>query len=165
MSASISALIWIVDQFRAIVMRRHTNQQRERQLVSAFLTFLDGRRVLFDPWTLEEPEYVAASVLEIRARVDGDLASLKSDAKAVNSLRAIRAACLQYLTRVPHPEDAARCWPDAINDLRDGVRNGIESPERDYKITIPGGIGREDLHTIYLAVPGEHDPALRPDLL
>jgi hypothetical protein len=88
------------------------DHQSERQLVFALLSFLDGRRVLFDPWTLEEPEHVAASILEIRSQIDGDLARLKSDAKAVDSLRAIRAACLQYLTRVPHPEDAPRHWPD-----------------------------------------------------
>jgi pyrimidine deaminase RibD-like protein len=131
------------------------NLQRERQLVFALLTFLHGRRVLFDPWTLEEPEYVAASVLEVRARLDADLANLEPDAKAVDSLWAIRAACLKYLTRVPHPKDAAGHWPDAINDLRDGVGNGIESLERDYKLTMPDGTGREQLIAINLPIPGE----------
>jgi pyrimidine deaminase RibD-like protein len=130
------------------------NLQRERQLVFALLTFLHGRRVLFDPWTLEEPKYVATSVLEVRARLDADLANLKPDAKAVESLWAIRAACLTYLTRVPHPEDAAGHWPGAINDLRDGVGNGIESLERDYKLTMPGGTGREQLTAINLPIPG-----------
>jgi len=85
-----------------------TKRQSERQLVFALLSFLDGRRVLFDPWTLEEPEHVAASILEIRGRIDGDLARLKPEAKAVEALRAIRAACLRYLTQVPHPRDAPR---------------------------------------------------------
>ena len=131
------------------------NLQRERQLVFALLTYLHGRRVLFDPWTREEPERVAASVLEVRARVDADLANLTPDAKAVDSLWAIRAACLKYLTRVPHPEDAAGHWPGAINDLRDGVGNGIEFLERDYKLTMPGGTGREQLTAINLPIPGE----------
>lgn len=76
---------------------------------------------------------------------------------------AIRAACLQYLTRVPHPEDATNHWPGAINDLRAGVRSGIESLERDYKIAMPGRTGREELRTIYLPGPEGHDPGVRPD--
>jgi hypothetical protein len=140
-----------------------TDRQSERQLVFALLTWLDGRRVLFDPWTLEDPERVAASVLEVRARIDDDLASLEPDAEAIASLRAIRAACLQYLTRVPHSEDAAKHWPGAINDLRAGVGKGIESLERDYKIATPGGTGREELRVIYVPVPEEHDPSVRPD--
>jgi len=129
------------------------NLQRERQLVFALLTYLHGRRVLFDPWTQEWPELVAASILEVRARLDAVLANLTPDAKAVDSLWVIRAACLKYLTRVPHPEDVAAHWPDAINDLRDGVGNGIESLERDYKLTMPGGTGREQFAAITLPFP------------
>lgn len=144
-------------------LTRRTDRQSERRLVFALLTWLDGRRVLFDPWTLEDPERVAASVLEVRVRIDDDLASLEPGAEAVASLRAIRAACLQYLTRVPHPEDAAEHWPGAINDLRVGVGKGIESLERDYKIAIPGGTGREELGAIYLPRPEVHDRDVRPD--
>jgi hypothetical protein len=153
----ISALIWVADQLRDILMRRRTTQQRERQIVFALLTFLDGRRVLFDPWTIEEPHYVAASVLEVRARVEDDLANLKPDAKAIASLRAIRTGCLQYLTRVPRPEDAEKHWPHAINDLRAAVGSGIEDLERDYQMAMPGGTGRDPGRVIYVARPGEID--------
>ena len=135
-----------------------TKRQSERQLVFALLSFLDGRRVLFDPWTLEEPEHVAASILEIRGRIDGDLARLKPEAKAVEALRAIRAACLRYLTQVPHPRDAPRHWPDAINALRAGVANGIESLEPDYDLKMPGGTGREETCIIYIPIPEGKDP-------
>jgi hypothetical protein len=158
MSVFVSVLIWIADQFRAIFIGRRTRRQHERQLVFALLTWLGGRAVLFNPWTLEEPELVAGSVLKVRARVDDDLASLRPGAKAIDSLLTIRAACLQYLTRVPHPEDWESHWPDAINDLRAGVASGIESLERDYGITMPGGLGREQFRVIYLPMPGETTP-------
>lgn len=160
---SLACFICAIRDVPIFYLTRRTDRQSERRLVFALLTFLDGRRVLFDPWTLEDPELVAASVLKVRARIDDDLASLEPDADAVASLRAIRAACLQYLTRVPHPEDATNHWPGAINDLRAGVRDGIESLERDYKIAMPGGTGREELRTIYLPGPEGHDPGVRPD--
>lgn len=144
-------------------LTRRTDREGERQLIFALLTFLDGRRVLFDPWTLEDPERVADSVLKVRDRIDEDLASLEPDAKAVGSLRAIRAACLHYLTQVPRPEDAAEHWPGAINNLRGGISKGIESLERDYNIAMPGGTGQEELHTIYIPGPEGHDAELRPD--
>jgi hypothetical protein len=134
--------------------------QNERQLVFSLFNFLDGRRVLFDPWTIEEPQYVAASILEIRRRIDGDLGRLKPKAKAVESLRAIRAACLRYLSRVPHPQDAPAHWPGAINDLRAGVADGIESLERDYDLEMPGGTGRDTtpIQIIYIPIPEGKDP-------
>jgi hypothetical protein len=155
-SVLVSVLIWIADRVRGLFMRRRSEHQTERHLVSGLLTFLDGRRVLFDPMTLEDPERVAASLLQIRERVDGDLARLQPGAKAGASLRAIRAACLQYLTRVPRPDDAPTHWPDAINELRDGVRKGIEALELDYKLTMPGGTGRP-IRTIYIPGPRRED--------
>jgi len=160
---SVACLICAVREVPIPYLTTPTDRQSERQLVFALLTWLDGRRVLFDPWTLEDPERVAASVLEVRARIDDDLTSLEPDAEAVASLRAIRVACLRYLTRVPHSEDAAQHWPGAINDLRAGVGKGIQSLERDYKIAIPSGTGREELRVIYVPVPEEHDPRVRPD--
>ena len=135
------------------------DRQSERQLVVSLLRFLDGRCVLFDPWTLEEPEHVATSILEICRRIDDDLARLRPDAKAVENLRAIRTACLRYLTRVPHPEAAPRHWPDAINDLRAGIANGIEALERDYQVKMPGGTGQGTTRIIYIAEPRGQDPA------
>jgi hypothetical protein len=136
-----------------------TERQTERRLVFGLLSFLDGRRVLFDPWTLEEPEQVAASILCIRGRIDRDLACLEPEAKAVEALRAIRTACLRYLTRVPHPQAAPGRWPGAINDLRAGVANGIESLERDYELKMPGGTGREENRIINIPIPECKDPA------
>jgi len=154
---SLACFICAIRDVPILYLTRRTDRQSERRLVFALLTFLDGRRVLFDPWTLEEPELVANSILMVRARIDDDLASLEPDAEAVASLRTIRTACLRYLTRVPHPEDASKHWPDAINDLRAGVAEGIESLERDYKIAMPGGTGREQFGTIYLPGPEGRD--------
>lgn len=158
MSVFIAVLIWIADQFRAIFIGRRTRQQHEQQLVFALLAWLGKRRVLFDPWTMEEPGLVTGSVLEVRHRIDHDLPGFKRGAKAIDSLLTIEAACLQYLTRVPHPEDAERHWPHAINDLRAGVGSGIESLERDYGMTIPGGLGRGPFRVIYVPMPGEATP-------
>jgi hypothetical protein len=131
---------------------------REQQIVLALLTFLDGRRVLFDPWTIEEPTYVAASILQVRTRIDEDLASLRPDTKAAASLQIIRAACLRYLTRVPQPSDATHIGPGAINDLRASLRDAIKSLERDYQITMPGGTGAEVNRIFYAPSPRRTNP-------
>jgi len=49
-------------------------------------------------------------------------------------------------------------WPDAINALRAGVANGIESLEPDYDLKMPGGTGREETCIIYIPIPEGKDP-------
>jgi len=123
-----------------------------RQVVVDLLLFLDGRRVLFDPMTLEEPTHVQDSVLQIRSRLDDDLPRLGDLSDGTPILRTMRRACLQYLTRVPNAAAARENWPAAINELRAGMRDAIEAIERAYDVSMPGGTGRP-IRTIYIPGP------------
>jgi hypothetical protein len=114
----------------------------ERRIAEDLLLFLDGRRVLFDPMTLEQPDQVAESVLQMRKRIGDDLEALPFDSKAVFILRTMRDACLTYLSRVPTPDHAHNAWPGAVNDLRAAIQKQIEELESAYKISMPGGTGR-----------------------
>jgi hypothetical protein len=131
------------DRLREFFGRGKAAPKREEDIVYRLLVFLDGRRVLFDPITVEEPSLVAESVLLMRERLDKDLESLAPDAAATPVLRDMRRACLEYLTRVPNPSVFKREWPHAINDLRKDVADGVEALETAYGVSMPGGVGRE----------------------
>lgn len=69
----------------------------ERDIVRAVFVFLEDRRALYNPFDFEEGPHVAQSVLAIRAEMTGALKRLPESSEASSSLRAIRAACREYL--------------------------------------------------------------------
>jgi hypothetical protein len=64
------------------------------------LRFLEDRRVLYAPDELEVPSHCVHSVLEIRHFLSGELGKLDTKSEFASSLRAMRAACRQFLDRV-----------------------------------------------------------------
>jgi Family of unknown function (DUF6650) len=74
-----------------------TPPSAERDAVRAFLTFLEDRRALYVPYDLEVFRFVVPSVQEIRHRCTETLAALPEASRAVTPVRAIRAACRQFL--------------------------------------------------------------------
>ena len=131
----IRAVVWVRPCLRP------TDDMHEAAVVRNLFDFLNGRRVLFDPMTLEEPTYVAKSVLQIRDRLELDLSKFGPASKARPILLNMRTACLTYLTSVPTPEASSRSWPAAINDLRAAMSEAIETLETLYGFSIPGGTG------------------------
>lgn len=75
----------------------------ERERIRALVTFLEDRRVLFNPHDLEVEGQVITSVTEIRRELTKILSDLSEDSKAVPSIRAMRAACRRFLDE-PHAE-------------------------------------------------------------
>jgi len=63
------------------------------------ITFLEDRRVLYAPDSLEVPSHCVHSVLEIRHFLSAELGKLDSS-ELVANLRAMRAACRKFLDRV-----------------------------------------------------------------
>lgn len=61
------------------------------------LTFLEDRRVLYNPDSVEVPEHCVRSVIEIRHMLSSEVASLDSDNELSHSLRAMRSACRKFL--------------------------------------------------------------------
>ena len=70
----------------------------ERDTVRALLTFLEDRRVLYDPFHLEVRDQVERSVLEIRQQCTETLAALPEGSPAIGAVRAIRGTCRRFLS-------------------------------------------------------------------
>jgi hypothetical protein len=64
------------------------------------ITFLEDRRVLYAPDSLEVPSHCVHSVLEIRHFLSAELGKLGGNSELAASLRAMRAACRKFLDRV-----------------------------------------------------------------
>lgn len=69
----------------------------ERNTVRAFLTFLEDRRVLFNPDFLEVEWQVGQSIDQIRQQCTATITKLHDQSRAVASVRSIRAACRRFL--------------------------------------------------------------------
>jgi hypothetical protein len=61
------------------------------------LTFLEARRVLFNPYHLEIADQCISSVVEIRRLLTEELWRLPGDSKLADHLRGIRAGCRKFL--------------------------------------------------------------------
>lgn len=71
----------------------------ERKIVRDVLTFFEDRRVLFNPCAWEMPDEVTQSALRIREVLTEAIQRLGEDSKAAPAMRAMRAACREYLDR------------------------------------------------------------------
>jgi len=77
----------------------------QRKVVRGLLAFLEDRRVLYNPYNIEIEREVSESVLEIRRELTRAIQALPEDSPAAPALRAMRAACREYLDgfqRLPH---------------------------------------------------------------
>jgi len=61
------------------------------------LTYLEDRRVLYNPYHLEVAEQCVQSVLDIRRFLTEIIGGLAADSKLTDHLRAMRAACRAFL--------------------------------------------------------------------
>lgn len=77
----------------------------QRKIVRGVLAFLEDRRVLYNPYNIEIEREVSESALEIRRDLTTAIKALPESSPAAPALRAMRAACREYLDRshsVPH---------------------------------------------------------------
>ena len=82
------------------------------------LTYLEDRRVLYAPWNVEVPEHCVESILDIRRTLTGLLGQLDDhDDDIAPHLRAMRAACRQFLTTT----DQLRNGPIGLRPWMDGT--------------------------------------------
>jgi hypothetical protein len=73
------------------------------------LTFLEDRRVLYNEFEVEVPQYCVASVLEIRHFLTEVMMEHAQADELQKNLRAMRAACRRFLERMhidPEAEDS-----------------------------------------------------------
>jgi hypothetical protein len=76
-----------------------TTEPTDRALASVALQYLENKRVLYVPFEVEIPSVCIRSVREIRTHLT-DLIANSQSPELRNPLRAIRAACRQFLTDV-----------------------------------------------------------------
>jgi hypothetical protein len=130
------------------------------------IAFLEDRRVLCAPDSLQVPSHCVASILEIRRFLNAELGKLETGSEFAASLRAMRAASRKFLKRVAtngrevilpdrHGHSATWAFYSALEEMRGtfGVhiakiaadfslrRGNLECQERDClaNAAVPGG--------------------------
>ena len=78
--------------------------ETERSVAKRVISFLEDRRVLYSPNSMEVPEHCVESVVEIRRVLTTEIAKLEENAELAASLRAMRAACRKFLNTVQADE-------------------------------------------------------------
>jgi hypothetical protein len=72
----------------------------DREQVRSLITFLEDRRVLYNPYPMERDEWVIKSVLAIRARLTELLEGIDEASPLVGHFQVMRAACRKFLNEV-----------------------------------------------------------------
>ncbi|HYC61113.1 MAG TPA: DUF6650 family protein [Thermoanaerobaculia bacterium] len=77
----------------------------ERDAAKRVVTFLEDRRVLYNPSELEVPEHCVMSIVDMRRHLTDDLQKIDADGELAKQLRAMRAACRKFLDTVQVPNE------------------------------------------------------------
>ena len=83
----------------------------EREVANELVTALEDRRVLYEDFAFEVPDYVVTSVLEVREKLSGILVRVDRSSTIGESARAMRAACRKFLTAVQPAIGQPRAQP------------------------------------------------------
>lgn len=79
--------------------------EAERTVARRVMTFMEDRRVLYAPSEMEVPEHCVRSVLEIRSHLTTEFDSPNDTSELAVTLRALRAACREFLDTDHQDED------------------------------------------------------------
>jgi hypothetical protein len=136
------------------------NPPKDRQEIARrFVTFLEDRRALYQPYHMENGSWVTDSILEIRRELTKTIQDCPQEAQLVEPLRAMRAACRKYLDetdprsrRIHNPYGGDLLFASALGELR-GVF-GLHLA----RLCVAYGIDVEDeLASIFPVADDEHD--------
>lgn len=76
----------------------------ERDIARRLLAYLEDRRVLYNPDSLEVPHHCVESVLDIRRELTRVLGDLDESSGMAPQIRAMRAACRKFLETSDGPD-------------------------------------------------------------
>lgn len=76
--------------------------QSHKAIAEKLITFLEDRRVLYNPSYLESPNHCVTSIIEIRQYLTELLNSLDRESDLGIAIRTIRAACRKFLDTITH---------------------------------------------------------------
>ena len=118
------------------------------------LSFLEDRRVLFNPYHLEVADQCISSVLDIRRSLTEEIGRLSHASKLAEHLRGIRAACRKFLDTM-HLDNASHRilrphWPGAfesefftdLGELRASIGLHIAAIAVMYGIDVEGELAK-----------------------
>ncbi len=79
--------------------------ESERKIIRSLLIFLEDRRVLYNPFAFEMEHQVTYSILQIRETLTKTIQHLSERSGAVPVLKAMQAACREYLDSSNDPSE------------------------------------------------------------
>jgi|WetSurMetagenome_2_1015567.scaffolds.fasta_scaffold239267_1 hypothetical protein len=116
----------------------------ERKIIQRLILFLEERRVLYDPLELELFAWASDSILGIRSELTKTLQKLGSQSKAIPHLKAMRAACIQYLDQIRYLEGPDKLpWVNYftwLGELRGVFGSQIAQLSAMYGVDLEGDI-------------------------
>ncbi|HOX84792.1 MAG TPA: hypothetical protein PKW76_16940 [bacterium] len=74
-----------------------TPPESERKIIRETFIFLEDRRALYSDFHFEDDRDVVKSICTIRSELTEALQRLSEESEAISSLKAMRAACREYL--------------------------------------------------------------------
>ena len=74
-------------------------ENTERDFAKEVITYLEDRRVLYNPSEMEAPHHCVDSVLKIREFLTPKIGKISEDSELAKSLKAMRAACRKFLDK------------------------------------------------------------------
>lgn len=80
--------------------------ETNRAIAQRVITFLEDRRVLYNPSEIEIPDHCVQSVVRIREYLTNELARLDSKDGIAEIFRAMRSACRKFLNTAQTEEDS-----------------------------------------------------------
>lgn len=81
------------------------------------ILFLENKRVLFNPTSMENASHCAQSVLEIRSEITKFLQALSANSSLSNSLKRMRKSCQEFSNKLGHPKFSGFDHPVQISIL------------------------------------------------
>ena len=118
--------------------------EAERKTIRRLLVFLQDRPALYDPMDLELFAWAADSILGIRNELSKTLQKLGSQSKAIPHLKAMRAACINYLDQIHYPEQPDKLpWVNYftwLGELRGIFGSQIAQLSTMYGVDLEGDI-------------------------
>lgn len=127
-------------------------EESEEQSARRVIAYLEDRRILYDPFEVEVPEYGAESVLDIRRFVTSEIGALGAQSPLADNLRAIRAACRKFLNAIDsddRPHAGARYWGHsrwsfdrALGELRNAIGVHVALIASRYEFDVEDDLAR-----------------------
>lgn len=129
--------------------------EQERTVARRIIRFLEDRRVLYSPSSLEIPHDCVESVFKVREYLTKELQGLSEDSNLFEYTKAMRIACRKFLDRTHHSEReivkfannerhyASWVFFSALGEMRGTFGNMIAQMAAAYGIDI-----EDDLATI-----------------